>query len=169
MAKPLPIVVSLPLDPDTLLHSLQAGGESTEGRVTFPTFCLTFLVAAGGSTTLTLTLAQGWYGVHRSPMELSADFPDPLVSAQVFADDRLVNPVPLAITRIIPVEWGEFYRKLRDVAVTVTNGTAVPVVITMWVRASFMEKSLYEQWFLPLAQLIYEQLTLLATARLKGV
>ena len=161
---PLPAVLAISPDPDNILFVIQALGEEMQGRATFPTFCLTWLVPAGFLTSLTLTLPEGWYGVHRSPAVLTSDLYDPLLTAQVFADGSLVTPAPLSLTGPVEVEWGEFYRKLRSVRTDITNGTVNDARVTQWVRATFLEKSFYEEFFLPLMKYNYLQLKNIAEA-----
>jgi len=152
--------VPLPLDPDALLHAIQAMAQEPEvqGQATFPTYSVTWLAPAGGTGSLSLTLPAGWYGVHRSPIRLTstnaagAEYYHRDITANVFADGVLVNPSPLSLTGPVEVEWGQFYLKKVGIEIQVTNGTATDAYITMWVRATFLRRELYETFFRPLVK-----------------
>lgn len=152
--------VPSPLDPDALLHAIQAMAQEPEvkDQATFPTYSATFLAPAGGSGSLPLTLPAGWYGVHRSPVRLTssdaagAGYYHRDITADVLADGVVINPSPLALTGPVEVEWGEFYLKKQGVEIQVTNGTATDAYITMWVRATFLTVELYDSFFRPLVR-----------------
>jgi hypothetical protein len=146
--------VPSPLDPDALLHAIQAMAQEPEvqGQATFPTYSVTWLAPAGGSGSLPLTLPAGWYGVHRSPVRLTSDYYHRDLTAEVLADGVVINPSPLALTGPVEVEWGEFYLKKQGIEIRVANGTAQDAYITMWVRATFLTQRLYDSFFRPLVR-----------------
>lgn len=166
-ARVIPTVFSIPLDPlELTMTSMQEMGPSGEGSFpsSFPTTALTWTVLAGATVDHVIGIPEGTLELSTSCV-LASDFYDPNIAVTVSVDDdKVVTPLPLALTRPTPITFGGNYIKRLQIVVHVFNNTATDAVLTLELHPRIVEKSVFDAFQRPLIDYVSSCIRLLAEA-----
>jgi len=166
-AQVIPTVFSIPLDPlELTMTSMQEMGPSGEGSFpsSFPTTPLTWPVLAGATVDHVIGIPEGTVELSTSCV-LASDFYDPNIAVTVSVDDdKVVTPIPLALTRPSPITFGSNYAKRVQIVVHVFNNTATDITLTLELHPRIVEKSLFDAFQRPLIDYVSSCIRLLAEA-----
>lgn len=145
--KIVPGLVSVPLEPEILNHAIQA--MRIKGESFFPTVRLTWSCPAGATTIFPIGVPAG-YVCTCTTYVISSDFYDPNILVNAFVDDELMTPFGIILTGLSEMDYAEHHIKHREVRFETTNNTATNAQLSVHVKACFLEKSYYEQFYVPI-------------------
>ncbi len=143
------------LFPEAIIDFMQVG--APKGRIQVIGFAVPIAVLAGGTTTWQFRLPDGWVSVARTPYHFTSDFYDPLLTVQVLVEAEMT-----------PITWGalpmtgprdilfDFSPKRFGMDVIVNNGTLVDSVVTGEATVVWLEKSYFDEVYLPLMKALYQ-------------
>jgi hypothetical protein len=162
-----PIILVAPIEPETLNRMLQAASHRlTPEDLLIPNYRLSFFVAAnGGRVTIPFPLPAKRICTRRAPLRFESDYYDPRLTIDVYCDEKKVNPYPLALTAPFEVDFGVYYTKKLRVDIVINNNTPVDATVTFQVIPHIISEKLYNEWYRPLIDAVFDSLQELAVAR----
>lgn len=148
-------IASVHLSPEAIIDFMQVG--APEGQIQVISFAVPIAIPAGGSTTWQFRLPPGWVSVARTPYHFTSDFYDVALTLQILCEEEMRSitwgPLPLTSPRNILFD---FITKRFGMDVIVVNGTAVDIVVTGDATVVWLEKSYYDNVYLPLMLALYK-------------
>ncbi|MBW2674950.1 MAG: hypothetical protein JRD89_16310 [Deltaproteobacteria bacterium] len=161
-------VISVILGPEQLNDVMLANSPKlVPSLMRIPTFRLTFLVPAEEEVEIVLSIPEDFVCTKRRPLKFSSDYYDVDLLVDVSVDGWKVNPYPMPLTGEFDVDFGAYYVKFHDVTIRIYNNTSVDVHVTVQCMGHFIHRrQLYERWYKPITELVYDMLGRLAEVRM---
>lgn len=153
--KILPSFASVPLAPEYIIDFMQIG--TPKGQIQVVGFAVPIGVAAGETTTWEFRMPAGWVSVARTPYRFTSDFYDLNLTVEVRIEEEMRpitwGPLPLTGPREVLLD---FITKRYGMDVIIVNNTATDALITGEATVVWLEKSYYDDFYLPLMQTLYQ-------------
>lgn len=150
----VPSIASIHLSPESIINFMQVG--APKGQIQVLTFAVPIAVVAGGDTTWQFRLPQGWISVARTPYHFTSDFYDVDLTLQVLCEEEMRSITWGALPMTGPRDiLFDFVTKRFGMDVIVTNGTGVDIIVTGEATVVWLEKSYYDEVYLPLMRALY--------------
>ncbi len=150
-----PSFPSVPLAPEAIIDFMQVG--APKGQIQVMGFAVPIAVVAGGTTLWQFRLPPGWVSVARTPYHFTSDFYDVNLTLEVLVEEEMRaitwGVLPMTGPRDILFD---FFTKRFGMDVIVINGTAEDVLVTGEATVVWLEKSYYDNMYLPLMQALYQ-------------
>lgn len=163
----VPLIVVAPVEPETLNRMLQAASHRLSPEdLAIPNFRLPVFVPAGGSVKIPFPLPPGKLCTRRAPLRFESDYYDPNITIDVYCDEKKVNPYPLVLTGPFEADFGIYYTKKLRVDIVINNKTSVDALVTFQVIPHIISEKLYNEWYRPLVDVVFDVLSGIAARRL---
>lgn len=126
------------------------------GRTRRFDFSITIAVPAGLTTQFALRLPANTVSITRTPLLITSDFYDPLLTVEVWVDESrnpiTFGPLPISGPRAIHMD---FTVKKFGMDFQFVNGTIFNAVITLESTLFWIETSYFDEFYFPLVQKVF--------------